>query len=87
MGRHVGEGFDDVRLEAMPNSWKGALAQYVGRLHRLHALKREVQVHGHVVGVVASLKRMSEKRIRGSRSFGYTVEQGTDRQLSLWPER
>ena len=66
-GRYVGEGFDDARLDtlflAMPISWKGTLAQYVGRLHRLHAAKREVVVHDYVDGAVPALMRMSEKRV------------------------
>ena len=77
-GRYVGEGFDDARLDtlflAMPISWKGTLAQYVGRLHRLHAAKREVLVHDYVDRAVPALKRMSEKRVRGYESLGYTVE-------------
>ena len=77
-GRYVGEGFDDARLDtlflAMPISWKGTLAQYVGRLHRLHAAKREVLVHDYVDGAVPALRRMSEKRVRGYESLGYTVE-------------
>ena len=77
-GRYVGEGFDDARLDtlflAMPISWKGTLAQYVGRLHRLHAAKREVLVHDYVDAAVPTLRRMSEKRIRGYESLGYTVE-------------
>ena len=77
-GRYVGEGFDDARLDtlflAMPISWKGTLAQYVGRLHRLHAAKREVLVHDYVDGAVPALLRMSEKRVRGYESLGYSVE-------------
>ena len=77
-GSYVGEGFDDARLDtlflAMPISWKGTLAQYVGRLHRLHAAKREVLVHDYVDGAVPALRRMSEKRVRGYESLGYTVE-------------
>ena len=82
-GRYVGEGFDDARLDtlflAMPISWKGTLAQYVGRLHRLHVAKREVLVHDYVDGAVPALRRMSEKRIRGYESLGYTVERPTAR--------
>ena len=48
-GRYLGEGFDDSRLDTlflvMPVSWKGTLAQYVGRLHRDHDGKRDVIVY------------------------------------------
>ena len=77
-GRYVGEGFDDARLDTlfltMPISWKGTLAQYVGRLHRLHVAKREVLVHDYVDDAVPALMRMSEKRVRGYESLGYSVE-------------
>ena len=81
-GRYVGEGFDDARLDtlflAMPISWRGTLAQYVGRLHRLHAAKREVRVYDYVDGAVPALRRMSERRVRGYKSLGYTVEKTAD---------
>ena len=77
-GRYAGEGFDDARLDtlflAMPISWRGTLAQYAGRLHRLHPAKREVVVHDYVDSAVPVLRRMSERRIRGYRSLGYAVE-------------
>ena len=79
-GRYVGEGFDDARLDTMfltmPISWKGTLAQYVGRLHRLHAAKHEVLVHDYVDRAVPTLMRMrmSEKRVRGYEGLGYSVE-------------
>ena len=77
-GRYIGEGFDDARLDTlfltMPFSWRGTLAQYVGRLHRLHPEKREVRVYDYVDEHVPMLRRMSEKRVSGYRSLGYGVE-------------
>lgn len=77
-GRYIGEGFDDARLDtlflAMPISWKGVLAQYVGRLHRAHPGKREVLVYDYVDKAVSVLRRMSEKRLQGYKNLGYVVE-------------
>lgn len=77
-GRYIGEGFDDARLDtlflAMPISWKGTIAQYVGRLHRLYPTKLEVIVYDYVDESVPVLKRMSEKRIRGYKSLGYSID-------------
>ncbi len=77
-GRYIGEGFDDARLDTlfltMPFSWRGTLAQYVGRLHRLHPEKREVRVYDYVDECVPMLKRMSEKRVSGYRNLGYSAE-------------
>ena len=76
-GRYVGEGFDDARLDTlfltMPISWRGTLAQYAGRLHRIHPNKREVIVYDYVDGAVPVLARMSLKRITGFKSLGYSV--------------
>ena len=85
-GRYIGEGFDDARLDTlfltMPFSWRGTLAQYVGRLHRLHPEKREVRVYDYVDGCVPMLRRMSEKRVPGYRNLGYSVESNDLADLS-----
>ncbi len=77
-GRYIGEGFDDARLDTlfltMPVSWRGTLAQYAGRLHRLHPGKREVVIYDYVDDTVPVLARMSAKRIKGYESLGYLVE-------------
>jgi superfamily II DNA or RNA helicase len=77
-GRHIGEGFDDARLDtlflAMPISWRGTLQQYVGRLHRLHDNKREVQVYDFVDRQVPVLFRMFNKRLAGYRAIGYSTK-------------
>lgn len=76
-GRYVGEGFDDASLDTlfltMPISWRGTLAQYVGRLHREHHAKREVVVYDYVDSEVPMLARMALKRQAGYRSLGYEI--------------
>jgi len=46
-GKDIGEGFDDPRLDTLfltlPVSWRGTVAQYAGRLHRLFDGKRGVR--------------------------------------------
>jgi superfamily II DNA or RNA helicase len=77
-GRYIGESFDDQRLDTlfltMPISWKGTLAQYVGRLHRQHDGKTEVLVVDYVDEMVPMLARMAAKRRSGYRALGYTFE-------------
>jgi len=74
-GRYLGEGFDDARLDTlfltMPISWKGTLSQYAGRLHRLHANKKEVRIYDYADLNVLMLARMHEKRLKGYRAIGY----------------
>ena len=76
-GKLIGEGFDDSRLGtlflALPISWRGTVAQYVGRLHRLHEGKREVRVYDYADLNVPMLSRMFDKRCRGYESLGYAI--------------
>lgn len=77
-GKYIGEGFDEPRLDtillAMPISWKGTLAQYVGRLHRNYEGKQEVRVYDYVDIHIPSLERMYYKRLRGYSELGYCVK-------------
>ena len=76
-GKYIGEGFDDPRLDtlflALPVSWRGTIAQYVGRLHRLHEGKREARVYDYADLNVPMLSRMFDKRCRGYEALGYTI--------------
>lgn len=78
-GSYLGEGFDDSRLDTLflvtPISWKGTLQQYVGRLHRLHENKSEVQVYDYADVSVPMLVRMYKKRLAGYAALGYAVEE------------
>lgn len=84
-GKYIGEGFDDARLDTlfltMPISWQGTLAQYVGRLHRLHENKREVRVYDYIDNSTAMLEKMYHKRLKGYASIGYTVAAGQEAAL------
>jgi len=76
-GRFIGEGFDDPRLDtlflALPVSWHGTIAQYVGRLHRLHEGKREARVYDYADLDLPMLARMFDRRCRGYEALGYTI--------------
>lgn len=76
-GRYVGEGFDDPRLDTLfltlPVSWRGTVAQYAGRLHRLYDGKREVRIYDYADLDVPMLARMFDRRCRGYEAIGYGV--------------
>jgi len=74
-GKYVGEGFDLPRLDAlfiaMPISWKGKVAQYAGRLHRLYEGKKEALIYDYVDLHIPVLERMYHKRIKTYADIGY----------------
>ncbi len=76
-GKYVGEGFDDSRLDTLfltlPVSWRGTVAQYAGRLHRLHDGKRDVRIYDYADLNVPMLARMFDRRCRGYEAIGYAV--------------
>lgn len=76
-GKYVGAGFDDPRLDTLfltlPVSWRGTIAQYAGRLHRLYDGKREVRVYDYADVNVPMLARMFDRRCRGYEAVGYTI--------------
>lgn len=62
----------------MPFTWRGSLAQYAGRLHRLHDTKREVVIYNYVDGNVPVLARMAVKRRSGYQAIGYRMMRADD---------
>ncbi len=76
-GKLVGEGFDDPRLDTLfltlPVSWRGTVAQYAGRLHRLCDGKKEVRIYDYADLEAPMLARMFDRRCRGYEAIGYTV--------------
>jgi superfamily II DNA or RNA helicase len=84
-GKYLGEGFDDARLDTLfltlPISWKGTLAQYAGRLHRLYYGKTEVIVYDYIDLTVPMLTRMYERRLKGYKSLGYSVKMDDEKEI------
>ena len=78
-GKYIGEGFDLPRLDtlflAFPISWKGTLAQYVGRIHRSNEGKFEVQVYDYVDVNHPIFVKMFQRRSKSYKALGYIVEQ------------
>ena len=76
-GKYIGEGFDDPRLDTLfltlPVSWRGTVAQYAGRLHRLYDGKRDVRIFDYADINVPMLARMLDRRCRGYEAIGYTI--------------
>jgi superfamily II DNA or RNA helicase len=79
-GKYLGEGFDDARLDTLfltlPISWKGTLAQYAGRLHRLYDGKSEVIIYDYADLNIPMLSRMHQRRLSGYKAIGYEVKHG-----------
>lgn len=76
-GKYLGEGFDNPRLDTLfltlPISWRGTLAQYAGRLHRTHDMKKEVIIYDYADLEVPMLAKMYEKRLKGYKTIGYEI--------------
>ncbi len=87
-GKFIGEGFDDARLDTLfltlPVSWQGTIAQYVGRLHRLYDLKKEVQVYDYADFSVPMLERMFNRRCKAYEAIGYKILLPAN-AISGWP--
>ncbi len=84
-GKYIGEGFDLAKLDtlflALPISWKGSLAQYVGRIHRQYKNKERVIVYDYVDQTLPMLQRMFKKRSKGYEAMGYNLSYKGDKTL------
>ncbi len=77
-GKYIGEGFDDARLDTLfltlPISWRGTIAQYAGRLHRLHDGKQQVRIYDYADLNEPMLARMFDRRCKGYEAIGYSIQ-------------
>lgn len=76
-GSYVGEGFDLDRLDTLllagPVAFEGALAQWVGRLHRVRDGKAAVVVMDYVDLAIPMFEREWRKRMRAYGKLGYQM--------------
>jgi superfamily II DNA or RNA helicase len=76
----------DTLFLTLPISWRGTLAQYAGRLHRLHTTKREVIIYDYIDRNEPLLVKMAAKREAGYRSLGYRVVDEAELRLLGSPQ-
>ncbi|MFI3129429.1 MAG: phospholipase D-like domain-containing protein [Bacillota bacterium] len=57
----------------MPIAWKGKVAQYAGRLHRLLDNKKDVVIYDYADIHVPVLERMYHKRVKSYAEIGYKI--------------
>lgn len=63
----------DTLFLTLPVSWRGTIAQYAGRLHRLYDGKKEVRVYDYADINVPMLARMFDRRCKGYEAIGYSI--------------
>lgn len=78
----LGEGFDlsylDTLLIATPISWDGSVTQQVGRLHRSHEGKQQVEIFDYIDLSIPMLARMYQKRLKTYAKLGYEIYSAED---------
>lgn len=79
---YIGEGFDEPRLDtlflAAPVSWSGLLTQDVGRIHRTHEGKHEVEVHDYVDEAIPLCCKQWKSRLKTYAKLGYALAESDD---------
>lgn len=78
----LGEGFDlsylDTLFIATPISWDGSVTQQVGRLHRSHEGKQQVEIFDYIDLSIPMLARMYQKRLKTYAKLGYEIYSAED---------
>lgn len=76
-GQKIGEGFDFPRLDtlmlASPVSSSGTLEQFVGRLNRDYAGKKEVVVYDYIDSHIKVFNNMYARRLKTYKNIGFSV--------------
>ncbi len=76
-GKKIGEGFDYPRLDtlmlAAPVAYKGLLDQYVGRISRDYAGKKNIYVYDYVDSHIRIFDSQYNKRLAAYRQLGFHV--------------
>lgn len=80
--RLLSEGFDlsylDTLFIATPISWDGSVTQQVGRLHRSHEGKQQVEIFDYIDLSIPMLARMYQKRLKTYAKLGYEINSAED---------